>query len=77
MTHPGVGPVTALAAEVFFGDPQRFADGKRVASYIGMIPSEHTSGRRQRLGAMSKEGNALVRYLWCEAAMHAADEIQS
>ena len=71
MTHPGVGPVTALATEVFLGDPKRFADGKTVASYIGMIPSEHSSGRRQRLGAMSKEGNALVRYLWCEAAMHA------
>jgi transposase len=71
MTHPGVGPVTALATDVFLGDPQRFADGKTVASYIGMIPSEHSSGRRQRLGAMSKEGNALLRYLWGEAAMHA------
>ncbi len=71
MTHPGVGPVTALATEVFLGDPTRFADGKAVASYIGMIPSEHSSGGRQRLGALSKQGNALVRYLWCEAAMHA------
>jgi len=40
MTHPGVGPVTALATEVFLGDPSRFADGKAVASYIGLIPSE-------------------------------------
>ena len=71
MTHPGVGPVTALATEVFLGDPARFADGKAVASYIGMIPSEYSSGDRQRLGALSKQGNALVRYLWCEAAMHA------
>ena len=71
MTHPGVGPVTALATEVFLGDPQRFADGKAVASYIGMIPSEYSSGGRQRLGAMSKQGNALLRYLWGEAAMHA------
>jgi transposase len=71
MTHPGVGPVTALATEVFLGDPLRFTDGKAVASYIGMIPSEHSSGGRQRLGAMSKQGNALLRYLWCEAAMHA------
>ena len=71
MTHPGVGPVTALATEVFLGDPRRFADGKAVASYIGMIPSEYSSGGRQRLGAMSKQGNALLRYLWCEAAMHA------
>jgi transposase len=73
MTHPGVGPITALATEVFLGDPLRFIDGKAVASYIGMIPSEHSSGRRQRLGAMSKQGNALLRYLWCEAAMHAVE----
>src|SRR5580704_8674747 len=71
MTHPGVGPITALATEVFLGDPKRFADGKAVASYIGMIPSEHSSGGRQRLGALSKQGNALLRYLWCEATMHA------
>jgi transposase len=73
LTHPGVGPITALATEVFLGDPLRFIDGKAVASYIGMIPSEHSSGRRQRLGAMSKQGNALLRYLWCEAAMHAVE----
>lgn len=71
MTHPGVGPITALATEVFLGDPARFADGKAVASYMGMIPSERSSGRRQRLGALSKQGNALVRFLWVEAAMHA------
>jgi transposase len=73
MTHPGVGPITALATEVFLGDPLRFTDGKAVASYIGMIPREHSSGGRQRLGAMSKQGNALLRYLWCEAAMHAVE----
>jgi transposase len=71
MTHPGVGPVTALATEVFLGNPTRFADGKAVASYVGMIPSEHSSGRRQRFGALSKQGNALLRSLWVEAAMHA------
>jgi len=71
MTHPGVGPVTALATEVFLGDPLRFVDGKAVASYIGLIPSERSSGGRQRLGKLSKEGNALVRYLWGEATIHA------
>ena len=40
MTHPGVGPVTALATDVFLGDPQRFADGKALASYMGLIPQE-------------------------------------
>ena len=71
MTHPGVGPITALATEVFLGDAQRFADGKAVASYIGMIPSEHSSGGRQRFGRISKQGNALLRFLWGEAVIHA------
>lgn len=71
MTHPGVGPVTALATEVFLGDPRRFADGKAVASYIGMIPREYSSGRHQRFGKLSKQGNSLLRFLWGEAARHA------
>jgi len=71
MTHPGVGPITALATEVFLGDAQRFADGKAVASYIGMIPSEHSSGGRQRFGRISKQGNSLLRFLWGEAVIHA------
>ena len=49
---------------------------KAVASYMGMIPREHSSGGRQLLGAMSKQGNTLLRYLWCEAAMHAVDKFQ-
>ena len=36
-----------------------------------MIPCEHTSGKRQRLGKLTKEGNSLLRYLWTEATMHA------
>jgi transposase len=71
MRHPGVGAVTALATEVFVGDPCRFPDGKAVASYVGMIPSEYSSGTRQRLGALSKQGNPFLRFLWCEAAAHA------
>src|SRR5438034_6046261 len=64
LTHPGVGPVTALATEVFLGDPSC------LASYIGMIPCEHTSGKRQRLGKLTKEGNSLLRHLWTEATIH-------
>jgi len=71
MTHPGVGPITALATDVFLGDPRRFTDGKAVASYIGIIPRENSSGGRQRLGGLSKQGNPLLRFLWCEAAVHA------
>src|ERR1700687_4577191 len=71
MTHPGVGPVTALATDVFLGDPARFADSKALASYVGMIPGEYSSGKRQRLGGLTKQGNPLLRFLWSEAAIHA------
>ena len=72
MTHPGVGPITALATDVFLGHPARFADGKALASYVGIIPSEYSSGgRQQKLGGLSKQGNPLLRFLWCEAAAHA------
>lgn len=71
MTHPGVGPITALATEVYLGDPTRFADGKAVASYVGMIPEEDSSGKRRRLGKLTKQGNAMLRFLWCEAVGHA------
>ena len=71
MTHPGVGPITALATDVFLGHPERFADSKALASYVGIIPSEYSSGGRQKLGGLSKQGNPLLRFLWCEAAAHA------
>ena len=46
VTHPGVGPVTALATDVFLGDPARFTGGKTVASYVGIIPWEYSGGGR-------------------------------
>jgi transposase len=61
-----------LATEVFLGDPARFADSKALASYVGMIPREYSSGERQRLGGLSKQGNPLLRFLWGEAGAHAA-----
>jgi hypothetical protein len=72
LSHPGVGPITALATEVFLGDPARFADSKALASYVGLIPREYSSGGRQRLGGLSKQGNPLLRFLWGEAGAHAA-----
>ena len=66
-----MGPVTALATEVFLGDPARCADSKASASYVGMIPREYSSGERQRLGGLSKQGNPLLRFLWGEAGAHA------
>ena len=68
MTQPGVGPNTALAFALTIGDASRFPRGKQVASYLGLIPREETSGGRQKLGAISKQGNRLLRSLLVEAA---------
>ena len=68
MTQPGVGPNTALAFVLSIGDVSRFPRGKQVASYLGLIPREESSGGRQKLGAISKQGNCLLRSLLVEAA---------
>jgi transposase len=68
MTQPGVGPNTALAYVLTLGDVTRFQRGKQVASYLGLIPREESSGGRQKLGAISKQGNRLLRSLLVEAA---------
>ena len=70
MTQPGVGPITALAFVLTLGEVSRFPRGKQVASYLGLIPREHSSGGRQRLGAISKQGNGLVRMLLVEAVQN-------
>jgi len=72
MTHPGVGPVTGLAYVQVIGTPDRFPCGKQIGSYIGLIPCEDSSAGKQRLGHLSKQGNALLRYLLGEAAQAAA-----
>jgi transposase len=68
MTHPGVGPLTALAFVLIIGTPERFGSGKPVASYLGLVPSEESSGDRRRLGHITKQGNSLLRFLLVEAA---------
>ena len=71
MTHPGVGPVTALAMVLTLGPAERFPGGKQVGSYFGLIPSEFTSGGRQQLGGISKQGSWLMRFLLVEAGQSA------
>jgi transposase len=72
MTHPGVGPVVGLAYVLTIGPITRFPRGKQVASYLGLIPSEHTSGGHQKFGPISKQGNTMMRTLLVEAAQTAA-----
>jgi transposase len=68
MTHPGVGALTALAFVLILGNTERFGCGKQVASYLGLVPLEKSSGSRRRLGHITKQGSSLVRFLLVEAA---------
>ena len=67
MTQPGVGPITSLAFVITMGDVRRFQNGKQVSSYLGLIPSEHSSSKRRRLGSISKQGSPFLRMLLVES----------
>jgi transposase len=72
MTHPGVGPLTALGTVLVLGPVERFPDARHVTSYVGLIPQEESSGDRQRFGHLTKQGNRLLRFLLVEAAQTAS-----
>jgi transposase len=77
MTHPGVGAITSLAFVSVIGDWHRFPRGKQVASYLGLIPTESSSGQKRRLGSISKQGNSMMRWLLVEAATIAQRQDES
>lgn len=67
MTAPGVGPVTALAFVASLDEVTRFRGAHQVESYLGLVPSEYSSGERQHRGRITKRGNARMRSLLVEA----------
>ncbi len=66
---PGVGPIvaTALVAEV--GDWKAFSSGRNLAAWIGLVPKQHSTGGKDRLGGISKQGNRYLRWLLVTGAM--------
>jgi len=72
MTHPGVGPVTSLAFVLMVGPVARFQRSKQLVSYLGLNPRENSSGGKQKLGSISKQGNPMLRGLLVEAGHTAA-----
>jgi transposase len=74
-THPGVGPLTALAFVLIIGRAERFQCGKQIASYLGLVPLEDSSGNRRRLGHITKQGSSMLRFLLVEAAQVTARSI--
>jgi transposase len=67
-TIPGIGLITATALVAFVGDPRRFKNGRRFASYLGITPREHSSGGKRRLGRISKQGDSYLRHLLIHCA---------
>ena len=68
MTAPGIGAVTACAIVATVDDITRFRSAHELEAYVGLVPSERSSGETRRLGRITKAGNARVRWLLVEAA---------
>src|SRR5215469_12826833 len=66
---PGIGPIvaTALIAEV--GDWKAFSSGRNLAAWIGLVPKQHSTGGKERLGSITKQGNRYLRWLLVTGAM--------
>jgi transposase len=67
-TIPGVGPRTAETVAAYLGDPRRFATGKQVSAYAGLVPRQFQSGASDRRGRITRRGPALLRKLLVECA---------
>jgi transposase len=62
-TIPGIGPITASAIAATIVDPSAFKSGRELAAWIGLVPREHSSGGKQKLGRVSKQGDRYLRRL--------------
>jgi transposase len=71
MTHPGVGPLTALATLLVLGPVARFPTSKHVVSYVGLAPAIASSAGKHRLGGITKQGNRMLRFVLGQAAQTA------
>jgi transposase len=68
-TMPGVGPLTALAVEAFVPAMAQFKCGRDFAAWLGLVPRQHSSGGKERLGRISKAGQSDIRRLLIIGAM--------
>jgi transposase len=60
---PGIGPIVATAMVAEIGDWKAFASGRNLAAWIGLVPKQHTTGGKDRLGSITKQGNRYLRWL--------------
>ena len=67
-TIPGIGLLTSTALVAFVGNPSRFRSGRRLASFLGLVPREHSSGSSRHLGSITKRGDPYLRTLLTHGA---------
>lgn len=67
-TMPGIGLIVAAAMIAVIGHPARFRNGRDMSAYLGLVPSQHTSGDKIRLGKITKRGDSGLRSLLVEGA---------
>ena len=66
---PGVGPVLATALVATVADPKSFRSGRNFSAWIGLVPKQHSSGGKDRLGSISKQGDRYLRSLFVVGAL--------
>ena len=67
-TIPGVGVITATALVATIGDASQFRSGRQLAAWLGLVPRQHSSGGKERLGRISKRGDGYLRKLLVHGA---------
>ena len=68
-TIPGIGPITATALAAPITDPSVFTSGRALAAWIGLVPGQNSTGGKERMGRISKQGDRYLRWLLVAGAM--------
>ncbi len=66
---PGIGPIIATALVATISDPSAFKSGREMAAWIGLVPKQSSTGGKERLGGISKQGNRYLRWLLVVGAL--------
>ena len=66
---PGVGPILATALIASVADPKAFRSGRNFSAWVGLVPKQHSSGGKDRLGSISKQGDRYLRSLFMAGAL--------
>jgi len=66
---PGIGPIVATALIASVADPSIFRSGREMAAWIGLVPKQNSTGGKERMGRISKQGDKYLRWLLVTGAM--------